>query len=523
MKALCGRNHDDMSTGHDMFRLRTDGNRVLAGPVAHSLAGIGIYWASLRNNGKTTQPFNGKHAAGAGLAVVLANLSDADLLLAVLARRYMHHQATHTLLFALVVGAAAAMAAPLFRIKPLRAFGVVALLVGSHIIIDFLTRDTSYPKGCMLFWPVSNRYYISPVPLFLDIWRGSPALMFGYHNMNAVVRELAAGGLFLTGVHLYNPFPFRTAKYLPHFTIVAGIVAAVVHVPLNAKAREQVMAFWQMTDPVTDPDLTKGILFTSKKAGNSDIYRIQPDGSGLVQLTVHPGEDLWPVWSPDGQWIAFQSDRAGEMDIWIMKADGSDKRNLTARSDAANESPSWTPDGSQIVFSSDRNGHFGLYIMARNGTSIKRVTPDTPGSSILPAVSPVQGRVVYTDKDPGDPGWHIRLISLNRGQSERISPKYGCRARWSPDGNHVCFVADGIANTTDIFILSPKNDSCLQVTYSTEYDYDPCYSPRGNQICFARGKQGGKHSWDLWILDLDTGKEYQLTFDGMDNRYPSWR
>jgi Tol biopolymer transport system component len=512
-----------VSTYRETFRRCADGKRALASPVAHSLAGLGIYWASLRNSGKTTQSFSGKHAAGAVLAVFLANLSDADLLLALIARRYMHHQATHTLLFALVTGAAAALAAPLFRIKPLRAFGVVSLLVGSHVILDFLTRDTSYPRGCMLFWPVSNRYYISPVPVFLDIWRATPALMFGYHNINAVVRELAAGALFLTGVHWYHRFPLRAAAYLPHFTIAAGIVAAGIHVPLNAKAREQVMAFWKMTAPVTDPELTKGILYTSKKAGNSDIYRIQPDGSGAAQLTVHPGEDLWPVWSPDGQWIAFQSDRAGEMDIWIMKADGSDKRNLTARSDAANETPSWTPDGNQIVFSSDRDGHFGLYIMARNGTSIKRITPETPGHSILPAVSPVQGRAVYTEKDSGAPGWHIRLMSLNRGQSERISPGFGCRARWSPDGNQVCYVADDLANATGIFILSLKDGSSLQATYSTEYDYDPCYSPHGNQICFARGKHGRKHNWDLWILDLDTGREYQLTFDGMDNRYPSWR
>ncbi|MGB3976791.1 MAG: DPP IV N-terminal domain-containing protein [bacterium] len=495
----------------------------MASPIAHSLTGIGIYWTSIWKQRKPSDAIAPKHIIGAVSAIILANLSDADLLATLISRSYLHHQLSHTLLFALSIAAVSALIAPIFGMKRTRVFTLTFLLAGSHIFIDFLTGDRTYPKGCMLFWPLSNRYFISPIPIFQDIWRGSTVLIFGFNNFYAAVRELAIGGCFMLVVNRVNPLPNRIVKPLFWITLTTIVLTIAIHTPLQVKAHEQMLSFWEAGTPVTDTQMTKGILFTSKKSGNSDIYRIQPDGNGLVQLTHHPGEDLWPVWSPDGQWIAFQSDRDGKMDIWIMKADGSDKRNLTARSNAMNESPSWTPEGNQIVFCSDREGQLALYVMGRKGISISRITPKKAGRCILPAVSPVRGEIVYTEDEPGKPGWHISAVSLNKGAPKRIGLRSGCRAKWSPDGKDICFVSEGAENITDIYIYSMKEEKTLQATYSKEYDYDPCYSPDGNRLCFARGKNGRKTNWDLWIIDLDTGKEIQLTSDGMDNRYPSWR
>jgi YD repeat-containing protein len=70
-------------------------------------------------------------------------------------------------------------------------------------------------------------------------------------------------------------------------------------------------------EPFGDPLLTTGT--------GSSIYGFtgeQRDGTGLTNLTNHPGHDAQPVWSPDGRQIAFASTRDGNWDIYVMDAKG---------------------------------------------------------------------------------------------------------------------------------------------------------------------------------------------------------
>ena len=72
------------------------------------------------------------------------------------------------------------------------------------------------------------------------------------------------------------------------------------------------------------------IAFSSRRAGNMDIWRMRLDGSGIRRLTTDPAGDRHPSWSPDGRRLAFMSMRAGgNPDIYVMRADGSRVRRLT--------------------------------------------------------------------------------------------------------------------------------------------------------------------------------------------------
>jgi TolB protein len=68
------------------------------------------------------------------------------------------------------------------------------------------------------------------------------------------------------------------------------------------------------------------------------------DGSDQVRLTNSPSYDLDPVWSPDGEKIAFITNRLGFFDIFVMNADGSDMRQLT-HTPSIDMAPVWSPDG----------------------------------------------------------------------------------------------------------------------------------------------------------------------------------
>ena len=85
------------------------------------------------------------------------------------------------------------------------------------------------------------------------------------------------------------------------------------------------------------------IAFTSARAGDYDIYTMNPDGSNIQQLTDDNASDGSPTWSPDGTRIAFVSDRDGNNEIYVMEADGSNQTRLTDTS-TRDFLPTWKPE-----------------------------------------------------------------------------------------------------------------------------------------------------------------------------------
>jgi hypothetical protein len=75
-------------------------------------------------------------------------------------------------------------------------------------------------------------------------------------------------------------------------------------------------------------NLGSRILFMSDRAGNWDIYSMNPDGSDQMQLTDLPGVDGLATASPDGNNLAFLTDRDGVWSLYVMRPDGSDVRKL---------------------------------------------------------------------------------------------------------------------------------------------------------------------------------------------------
>jgi TolB protein len=73
------------------------------------------------------------------------------------------------------------------------------------------------------------------------------------------------------------------------------------------------------------------IVFVSGRDGRQQIYMMSANGQNVQRLSDGEGNDWYPVWSPDGQFIAFSRSfgRASTMDIYRMHADGSDLINIT--------------------------------------------------------------------------------------------------------------------------------------------------------------------------------------------------
>jgi Tol biopolymer transport system component len=207
--------------------------------------------------------------------------------------------------------------------------------------------------------------------------------------------------------------------------------------------------------PDWSPDGSK-IAFEAA-AGNDttwfDIFVVNVDGSGLVNLTNAFGGDWQPTWSSDGTRIAFVSSRKQPvaccvypypyMDIFTMNADGSDQVRVTD-DDVYDDGPDWSPDGSSIVFARIDGGVLRLHTVRPDGTQLTAIHTATQ-SNQRPKWSPDGTRIAYISPPPGlDPGsvedWDYEIFvvhadgtGLRRVTSNDITDHY---VSWAPPASN---------------------------------------------------------------------------------------
>ena len=157
----------------------------------------------------------------------------------------------------------------------------------------------------------------------------------------------------------------------------------------------------------------------STRDGNSDIYRVSPDGGLETRLTTHPAYDDGSEYTLDGKYIYFNSSRSGHMQIWRMKADGSEQTQFT-HSEFNDWFPHISPDGKFVVYISFLQ------------------------TEVKPDDHPFY-RHVYLQRIPITGGKPEVIAYLYGGQGTINTPSF------SPDGKKVAFVS----NTDLLFPIWP--------------------------------------------------------------------
>ena len=151
---------------------------------------------------------------------------------------------------------------------------------------------------------------------------------------------------------------------------------------------------------------------------NPDIYVVDADGTGEVQLTTHPGRDWLPLWSPVGSRIVFISDREGPGEIFVMNADGSGQINLTNDPGAADGWPAWSPDGTKIAFQSFRDGNGEIYVMNADGSGVSRLTVNAAFDA-GPSWSPDGTRIAFESERDGN--LEVYVMNVDGSDQRRLT------------------------------------------------------------------------------------------------------
>jgi Tol biopolymer transport system component len=264
-----------------------------------------------------------------------------------------------------------------------------------------------------------------------------------------------------------------------------------------------------LTNASWSPDSQSLVLSIEEKSVRRDLIGdliiLDVNSGQKKQLTSDPSSDLYPSWSPDGQWIAFVrfdpdipgcdplpssgfiNEKCNQGSLYMIRPDGSGLQLLFEpififNNDAMlmqviDNAPAWSPDSRWLAF------------LTRNESGL-------PNHSTITIVNIETGE------------WQL----VGAGSLTSISPA------WSPDGKKLAFASNRDGGDFDIYLLDLDENSIVNLTQTDIIDCSPVWSLSGAHIAYISG-------YDLAIMYADgTNKVYIDEEDiGMVLGIPVWQ
>ena len=211
--------------------------------------------------------------------------------------------------------------------------------------------------------------------------------------------------------------------------------------------------------PVISPDgqtvvfaRTFDYSHTSLIPGDTELVRINTDGTGLQILTHNSLIESWPAWSPDGTRLAFA---AGGVYVMPISAAGAGTPVRLTTDDLKPENLVWSPDGTRLAFN---------------------------------------GWPSHEETNPNQDDMELFVLTVANGQLTRLTSNdaYDGDPAWSPDGSRLAYETrvNSLLTTHLHLIDAAGGPSTPLVTNGDSHSTDPAWSPDGALIAYAEVTYG---------------------------------
>ena len=192
--------------------------------------------------------------------------------------------------------------------------------------------------------------------------------------------------------------------------------------------------------PRISPDGTRVAVGTAGTHAN--IWMSDLRGTSSIRQLTLEGRNRFPVWSADGERVAFQSDRGGDVAIWWQRADGTQpaERLTTPDANDVHTPEAWSPRDNRLLYDTARASQHALWMLSLDDRR-SSIVSDVQGSGVpIAATFSPDGRWIayqFGSVGPGTfPSVFVRPFPLT---SVKYRIADGIHPLWSPDGKELLY------------------------------------------------------------------------------------
>jgi Tol biopolymer transport system component len=172
-----------------------------------------------------------------------------------------------------------------------------------------------------------------------------------------------------------------------------------------------------------------------------DVWILDLAHGGQTRFTFDSGNEIFPIWSPDGGRIAFSSNRDGHVNMYQKSSNGSGNEEQILVSSEAEFCNDWSTDGQFIAFHKlSPQTRADIWIVPLSGDRKPFAYLETPFGERDARFSPNGRWIAYVSDETGPREVYVQSFPIGRGKWQ-ISRGGGGPPTWRRDGKEIFYVS----------------------------------------------------------------------------------
>jgi len=261
------------------------------------------------------------------------------------------------------------------------------------------------------------------------------------------------------------------------------------------------------------------IAFTARsgKSRGKELYIVGMDGKDLRKVTDNRSFNLFPRWSPDGQWLAYTSFRTGTPIVYLRNVSTGAEKEVV-RFGGSKAPGGFSPDGVWLYAGVSQAGNSDIYRVRVIGSDAEKVVEGW-GLDVSPSPSPDGRRFAFVSDRGGSPQIYVKTIGVAGETRISNGAGYATSPSWSPAGDRIAYTARS-GGRFIVATVAPDGSGSREVASERDGDCeDPSFSPDGRSLVYTYRK---KDYSALKIISSD-GRRLRTLVSGLgDVGSPAW-